>query len=377
MKTFINLFTGLLIALISTPTLFAQNRKIQVAILFDTSNSMDGLIDQAKSRIWNIVNEVSSFTYNGASPDIEFALYQYGNDGLEPSDNYIQQIMALTNDMDLLSEKLFGLRTNGGSEFCGAVIGRSLSDLKWSNNQNDLKMIYIAGNEPFNQGPVDFKTECKKASDKGIFINTIFCGNYDEGVRTFWKEGATCSNGDYFNIDSDRQVVHIDTPYDDKINAYNDSLNQTYYGIGSYGKLRKEAQATQDENAAMQSVSVKAERSIVKSKAGNAYNNASWDLIDATEEGKDITKIAEDDLPDEFKGLSDEEKTALLEEKKADRERYQKEIGSLAQKRQEYIDEEMKKRSDLEGADDFGSSVNESIMKKAETAGYEKIVVEQ
>ena len=54
--------------------------------------------------------------------------------------------MALTNDMDLLSEKLFGLRTNGGSEFCGAVIGRSLSDLKWSNNQNDLKMIYIAGN---------------------------------------------------------------------------------------------------------------------------------------------------------------------------------------------------------------------------------------
>lgn len=377
MKTFISILSGLMITLILTPSLFAQSRKIQVAILFDTSNSMDGLIDQAKSRIWNIVNEVSSFTYNGISPDIEFALYQYGNDGLEPSDNYIQQIMALTNDMDLLSEKLFGLRTNGGSEFCGAVIGRSLSDLKWSNNQNDLKMIYIAGNEPFNQGPVDYKNECKKAADKGIFINTIFCGNYDEGVRTFWKDGASCSNGDYFNIDSDRQVVHIDTPYDDKINAYNDSLNQTYYGIGSYGRLKKEAQTTQDENAAMQSESVKAERSIVKSKAGKAYNNASWDLIDATVEGKDITKIAEEDLPDEFKGLSDQEKQTLLDKKKADRTRYQKEIGELAQKRQEYIDEEMKKRTDLEGVDDFGSSVNESIMKKAETAGYEKIVIEK
>lgn len=371
MNRFLFLLASIFLTSLFSPALFAQ-RKIQVAILFDTSNSMDGLIDQAKSRIWNIVNEVSSLRYNGTAPDIEFALYQYGNDGLEPSDHYIQQILNLTTDMDLLSEKLFGLRTNGGSEFCGAVIGRSLSDLNWSANANDLKMIYIAGNEPFNQGPIDYKSECKKAADKGIFINTIFCGNYDEGVRTFWKDGASCSNGDYFNIDSDRKVVHIDTPYDKDINSYNDSLNHTYYGIGSYGRMKKASQATQDENAELQSVAVKAERSIVKSKGGKAYNNASWDLIDATEEGKDIKEIPEEDLPDEFKGLSDEEKEKLLEKKKADRMRYQKTISDLAQKRQAYIDEEMKKRSNTEGVDDFGSSVNESIMKKAESAGYSK-----
>ncbi len=376
MNRFLFLLASIFLTSLFSPTLFAQ-RKIQVAILFDTSNSMDGLIDQAKSRIWNIVNEVSSLRYNGTAPDIEFALYQYGNDGLEPSDHYIQQILNLTTDMDLLSEKLFGLRTNGGSEFCGAVIGRSLSDLNWSANANDLKMIYIAGNEPFNQGPIDYKSECKKATDKGIFINTIFCGNYDEGVRTFWKDGASCSNGDYFNIDSDRKVVHIDTPYDKDINSYNDSLNHTYYGIGSYGRMKKASQATQDENAELQSVAVKAERSIVKSKGGKAYNNASWDLIDATEDGKDIKEIPEEDLPDEFKGLSDEEKEKLLEKKKADRIRYQKTISDLAQKRQAYIDEEMKKRSDTEGVDDFGSSVNESIMKKAEKAGYQKIVTEE
>ncbi len=376
MNRFLFLLASIFLTSLFSPTLFAQ-RKIQVAILFDTSNSMDGLIDQAKSRIWNIVNEVSSLRYNGTAPDIEFALYHYGNDGLEPSDHYIQQILNLTTDMDLLSEKLFGLRTNGGSEFCGAVIGRSLSDLNWSANANDLKMIYIAGNEPFNQGPIDYKSECKKATDKGIFINTIFCGNYDEGVRTFWKDGASCSNGDYFNIDSDRKVVHIDTPYDKDINSYNDSLNHTYYGIGSYGRMKKASQATQDENAELQSVAVKAERSIVKSKGGKAYNNASWDLIDATEDGKDIKEIPEEDLPDEFKGLSDEEKEKLLEKKKADRIRYQKTISDLAQKRQAYIDEEMKKRSDTEGVDDFGSSVNESIMKKAEKVGYQKIVTEE
>ena len=86
-------------------------RSVQVAILFDTSNSMDGLIDQAKSRIWNIVNEVGSLTYNGMTPNIEFALYQYGNDGLTASENYIKQELDLTSDLDEVSQKLFGLTT--------------------------------------------------------------------------------------------------------------------------------------------------------------------------------------------------------------------------------------------------------------------------
>jgi hypothetical protein len=39
----------------------------------------------------------------------------------------------------------------------------------------DLKLIYIAGNEPFNQGPIDYKKVCEIASAKGIFVNTIYC----------------------------------------------------------------------------------------------------------------------------------------------------------------------------------------------------------
>lgn len=352
-------------------------RKVQVSVLFDTSNSMDGLIDQAKSRIWNIVNEVSELTYQGQSPDIEFALYQYGNDGLEMADDYIELVLDMTSDLDEVSQKLFALTTNGGSEFCGAVIGRSLSDLNWSNNPNDLKMIYIAGNERFNQGPVDYKIECKKAADKGIFINTIYCGPYEQGVREFWKDGAECSSGDYFNIDSDKAIAHIDTPYDTDINKYNDSINSTYYGYGSLGQSKKSMQVTEDANAEMESVSVKTERSIVKSK-GHVYKNSSWDIVDAVEEGKNINSIPESQLPDEFKGKTEEEKLKLIETKKEDRERYQKEIGRLAKEREEFISEEKKKRAEA-GAeeDDFGTSVNKSIMQKATEIGYEKKKIEE
>lgn len=353
-------------------TTFAQEtRKVQVAILFDTSNSMDGLIDQAKSRIWNIVNEISGLTYNGETPTIEFALYHYGNDGLQQSENYIEKLLDLTSDLDIVSQKLFGLTTNGGNEYCGAVVGKSLSDLTWSSRNTDLKMIYIAGNEPFNQGPVDFREECKKAVSKGIFINTIYCGDYDQGVREFWQEGAHCSDGDYFNINSNEAIVHIETPYDVEIQNYNDSLNSTYYGYGALGAARKMEQTTQDANAEMEAPSVATERAIVKSKS--VYKNNSWDLIDGVNSGDfDLNEMTDEELPDEFKGLSIEEKEALLKEKEAERKEYQQKISELAVERQKYIDEEMKKRAEAGESDDFGTSVNKSISEKASAIGYQK-----
>jgi hypothetical protein len=33
--------------------------RVQIALLLDTSNSMDGLIDQARSQLWRVVNERS------------------------------------------------------------------------------------------------------------------------------------------------------------------------------------------------------------------------------------------------------------------------------------------------------------------------------
>ncbi len=43
---------------------------IQLAILLDTSGSMDGLIDQARSRLWKIVNELATARKNGLAPKL-------------------------------------------------------------------------------------------------------------------------------------------------------------------------------------------------------------------------------------------------------------------------------------------------------------------
>ncbi|WP_419495039.1 VWA domain-containing protein [Chryseobacterium bernardetii] len=346
----------------------SKDNKIQVALLLDTSNSMDGLIEQAKSRLWNIVNTLTSLKYNGQTPQVEIALYEYGNDGIR-DENYIRQVTPLTQDLDLVSEKLFALRTNGGSEYCGAVIRDASANLNWDSNEKSMKLIYIAGNEPFNQGKVDYREVISKAKNKNIYTNTIYCGSREEGIQDLWQNGATTGGGKYFNIDSDKKVIYIETPYDTKISECNTKLNDTYIYYGNHGSEYKMKQITQDKNAEVQSVSSLVERTVSKSKK-NAYKNEHWDLVDKAEKDESfITNMKPGELPDELKGKSKEEIKKTVSIKSAEREKIQKEIEELSKKRQIYINDEMKKRG-TDDSDDLGKAIENSIQELAKKNGY-------
>ncbi|MBT8184049.1 MAG: VWA domain-containing protein, partial [Eudoraea sp.] len=181
------------------------NNVVKIALLLDTSNSMDGLINQAKAQLWDIVNKFTSARCgNHQRPTLQIALYQYGNDDLSSREGYIQQVIGFSSDLDEISEKLFSLTTNGGEEFCGEVIQTSVRQLDWGKNEDHLKMIFIAGNEPFTQGKLNYRDAVQNAREKDIVVNTIFCGNYQQGVNTHWKAGATMTGGEYMAIDHNK-----------------------------------------------------------------------------------------------------------------------------------------------------------------------------
>jgi hypothetical protein len=315
----------------------AKEQTIMMALLLDTSSSMEGLIDQAKSQLWKIVNEVAAAkSADGKQPNIKIALYEYGNDGLSSDEGYIRQVSGLTQDLDVLSEKLFSLSTNGGNEFCGQVIKASLNQLAWSASNADLKMIFIAGNEPFNQGDVSFELACGAAKEKGVVVNTIYCGDFSDPITFGWKRGAELTGGTFMSIDQNRQTVYVPTPYDDQIAALNDKLNATYVYYGASGEFRKEQQILQDKNAASYGLANMAERSFCKSS--HAYKNSSWDLVDAAKDNeKVIAETRSEDLPDEMRTMSIEQRRVYIKQKSEERTKIQVEIQSLNEKRLEYI----------------------------------------
>ena len=315
---------------------------VQMTILLDTSGSMSGLIDQARIELWAIVNEFIFAKRNGLEPEVQVALYEYGKSTLDAKEGYIRMIVPFTTDLDKVSEELFALKTNGGSEYCGWVIKEATESLTWSPSPDDLKVIFIAGNEPFTQGPVDYRQACKAAISKAVVVNTIHCGTVGDGLAGHWKDGAALADGRFLNIDHNRAVVHIEAPQDKEMAELSAKLNDTYIAFGADGLIAYERQAAQDNNASLVSKEALVQRALAKSSFN--YRNEGWDLVDALKNDKaKLENIDTKDLPENLQKMTPEERKAYVEAKAKEREQIQKRIQELNVQRSNYVAAEMKK----------------------------------
>jgi hypothetical protein len=347
----------------------AERPVVQIAILLDTSGSMDGLIAQAKQQLWKIVNEFSAAKRNGQVPQLQVALYEYGKQSLPAGEGYLRQILPLTTDLDKVSEELFILKTNGGEEYCGWVIKSAVEGLQWQKDPAVLKMIFIAGNEPFTQGSVDYRVAVKAAVEKGIIVNTIHCGGVEEGIGGKWKDGADLGEGRYLVINQDQKVVHIEAPQDKEITRLGFELNKTYLGYGKLGKEAKERQVLQDQNAVGQSGAINAQRQAAKSSAN--YDTSSWDLVDGLAKGKcKLEDLKEEDLPEEVRKLDKKDRMAFIESKSKEREKLQGEIKKLSSDAEKFRAEELKKRAKT-GEDTLDAVMVKTVRELATKKGYQ------
>lgn len=343
-----------------------KKQTIKVALLLDTSNSMDGLINQAKAQLWEIVNELSYARYGMRKPGLEIALYEYGNSSLSSKEGYIRQVLQFSSDLDEISEKLFSLKTNGGNEFCGQVIQTSLDELDWGTNKNDLRLIFIAGNEPFTQGKVNYQDAITNAQEKDVVVNTIFCGSYRQGVSGMWKDGAITGGGEYMTINHNKQIVHIITPYDAEIIILNKKLNRTYIYYGNKGASKFKVQYDQDINAETLNEVVVVKRAI--SKSSRLYNNSSWDLVDADKKKPiDYTKIEKKKLPKYLQNKSAKEIQKYVDKQAKKRKEIQNKIKELGEKRRKHIAENQKKNSKK---NELESVLIKAIKKQAARKNY-------
>ena len=343
----------------------AKQPSIELAILLDTSGSMQGLINQARSQLWKIVNELATAKQHGQVPVMKVALYEYGKSSLPASEGYLRQIMPLTENLDQLSEELFALKTNGGEEYCGQVIQAATNGLNWSESNESLKLIFIAGNEPFTQGKVDYKVVCPAAIQKGISINTIFCGPEQTGIQSGWKEGALLADGSFLSINQGAKVATPKTPYDQRLSELSRNINKTYLFFGSQEDQKQSSvrQQSADKLAGSASPASEADRATFK---GSGRYRANADLVDAIV-GKKIKleELKEEELPKELKKLSKKEQAAFIEKKQKERKAIQLQIQQLTKKRNQFIAEEMKKQKNQNKNSTFDTAVIKALKSQA------------
>jgi von Willebrand factor type A domain len=318
-------------------------KKIDVVICLDVSGSMNGLIDSAKAKLWDIVNDLAKVQ---PTPELRVGLYSYGHTGYDAKAGWVRKESDLVYDLDTIYQKLFGLTTNGGNEYVARVCRDAIEQQKWSEDKDALKIIFVAGNEPANQDKqVALTSVADMAKAKGIAINAIYCKTVQFPNSDDWRDFALSAGGKFALIDQNRGTVAVNAPQDKEINELGAKLNQTYVRYGKEGDTKAENQRLQDANAAKQSAGVAAARNVTK--GGGLYRNDDWDLVDRMKNDPkfDITKVPESELCEEMRKMKPEERVAHVKKMAAEREAIQTQINDLSVKRQAYVAEYMKKNA--------------------------------
>lgn len=316
---------------------------IDLAICLDVSGSMQGLIDSAKAKLWDVVNQLAQAK---PTPNLRVALYTYGRDTYDRNKGWVQKDLDLTNDLDEVSKKLFGMSTNGGEEYVARVTQAALTELKWSTDKDALKIVFVCGNESATQDPaVKLEDVATQARKQGVIVNTIYCHPAGHPEAKGWSDFATAAEGAFAVIDQAKGTKFVAAPQDDKLADLSAKLNKTYvaYGDAKERDAKQANQGLQDQNAEKLDKAVAAQRA--SSKANGLYRNDAWDLIDRMKNDPkfDITKLKEEELCDEMKKLKPEERAEFVKKKAAEREEIQKAINELATARAKYVAEEEKK----------------------------------
>lgn len=344
-----------------------QKQPVDLVIALDVSGSMSGLIDSARQRLWDIVNELAQAN---PQPDLRMAILTYGNPSYGEETGYVRIDMPFTRDLDAINRTLFSFGTNGGDEYVSRVVHRSVTDLAWTKNADALKILFVAGNEEANQDPqISVELATQLAANSGIVVNTIYCGNEGDNIVAGWREFSARTNGLFASIDQNASAVaNIATPMDEELAKLNEELNSTYVAFGKDGDEYKANQVEQDMNAADMSMPSVASRTVAK--AGRLYRNSKWDLLDALESGVELEEMDVADLPEPMRSLDADERKEYVGELTEKRESVSTEIEELGKQRQVFIAEE-RARLARDGEAGLDEAILKGVRELAEKKGFE------
>ena len=339
-------------------------RDVDLVIALDISGSMEGLIESAKQRLWDITNELAQAR---PTPELRVAILSYGRPSYGEQSGFVHVDLPFTSDLDTVNATLFGFQTDGGDEYVSRAIQTSLHSLRWSQAADALKIVFVAGNESAEQDPrLTIESAAAEAAHRGIVVNAIYCGNDGDADARAWRKVAANTNGLYASIDQNAAAVaNVTTPFDASLAALNDELNGTYIAFGSSGERGRENLTAQDRNAALMSPAASASRTVAK--AGALYRSE-WDLVDALKSGKTLAEIPVEELPADLQALEPAQRAMHVRQQTERRDDLERQIAAVAAQRSRYMAQQS--RDDAGTAQGLDAAILEGIRKVAATKGF-------
>jgi len=347
----------------------AERPQVEVVFVLDTTGSMGGLIQAAKEKIWAIANTLAS---TKPAPDIKMGLVGYRDRG----DEYVTKLTDLTDDLDAVYEQLMGFKADGGGdtpESVNQALNEAVTKINWSKDGKAYRVIFLVGDCPPHMDYADdvkYAESCKAAATAGITINSIQCGNHGD-TQPIWSDIADRAEGRYFRVEQSGGAILAATPFDAELAELSKEFEGTrvYYGDADALEEARERKEVAGRISAEAPAAAKASRAVFGTSAAGDRAASKHDLVAEVAAGAvKLEDVKAEELPEEIRKMSPEERNKYLKEQQAKREKVQARIKELADKRQALIEEQIRK-SELKGKQSLDFAIFECIQKQAAKKG--------
>lgn len=179
------------------------NDDVQVVLALDASGSMDRLFQAVANSLEELLRTLGECRVNGQHARVNVGIVVYGH---SLGDGVPYELTPFSLELEMMRDKVRSINCDGVYENCGEAIDFAVKNYPWNKRRRRqlLKVLFIAGNESFDQGSVNYRDALAAAQEQGIIVNTIHCGN----PNPEWRSAARLGGGEGLTFAMDAVSPH-------------------------------------------------------------------------------------------------------------------------------------------------------------------------
>jgi len=345
---------------------------VDVVFTLDLSGSTNGLVDDVRDQLWDIINQVDTYR---PGVDLRIGVVAFSRPSFGRDNGYVKVLSDLTTNFELPAFELARLKPSieKGDQLVGTALFTAVKDMGWSDAENAIKVIFLAGNGGTHLDRYRYRDAYAEAARRGIVVNTVYCfsSNYKKEIFR-WKEIATQTGGTQYDM-----VVHHRNPIiltcteTDRLHELSRRFDNTYIAYGQYGNDVRHMIRLIDQTAEAASEQAFQSRLQYKLSAHFQSRQHQWDLVDYVKAtNSDFRELDFQFLPDSLKGYTPARLRVLVMALKDERLRLMRDIRTLlGVDRQRIINETVRKHEYDRNPDTLDRIVISWLNRAAEERG--------
>lgn len=226
-------------------------KPLDLVFCVDLSGSTNGLINDLRDHLWLIINQANHME---PKPDLRIGVIGFSRPSFGKENSYVKILAPLTNNFDLVEMELYKLRPSieKGDQIVSEAIRTAVNGMKWSDQSDAVKMIYLVGNGMVTANGYEYVKYCEQARAKNIPIHALYVMKSTNWFKELpgYRRIAGLTNGMQTEITINKvEEVKVWSSVTANLESLNAKFNSTYYWTSDDSSTCRKSLTSADSGA--------------------------------------------------------------------------------------------------------------------------------